>query len=116
MIEVEIHRNSDFTICGFCLTGHAGFSESGDDIICSAVSILVINTINAIEKFTDEKYDMKADEEEGGYIDYSLPLMKEGKKNHDAELLLETMLFGLKNIENEYSCYIKINDKGGRLL
>lgn len=116
MIKAEIFRNKDYVIYGFRLSGHAGFAEEGDDIICSAVSILVINTINAIERFTDEKYKFEADEENGGFINYSLPEIQEGKKNHDVELLLETMLYGLNNIENEYGCYIKINDKGGRTV
>lgn len=115
MIKVRIYRNDKLKIYGFQLSGHADFSDDGDDIICSAVSILVINTINAIETFTDEEFQTDADETEGGFIKYSLPLIKNGKENKDVELLLETMLLGLNNIENEYGCYIKINDKGGRV-
>ena len=115
MIKVKVYRNSDFRICGFKISGHAGYAESGSDIVCAAVSMLVINTINAIEKFTDEKINNSADEESGGHIKCTLPLIKEGKHNHDVELLLEAMLYGLNNIENEYSCYIKINDEGGRV-
>ena len=116
MIKAEIFRNADFVICGFRITGHAGYADEGDDIICSAVSMLVINTINCIEAFTTEKFDYSADNENGGYIDFSLPDIKKGGKNHDVELLLETMLYGLNNIEKEYSQYIKIIDEGGRVL
>ena len=115
MIKVNIYRNNDFRICGFKMNGHAGYDESGSDIVCAAVSILVINTINSIEKFADEKINVSADGEKGGHIKCMFPLIKEGKHNHDVELLLETMLHGLNNIENEYSCYIKINDEGGRV-
>lgn len=115
MIKVKIYRNKDYRICGFQMNGHAGFAEEGSDIVCSAVSILVINTINAIEKFTDEEFKVDADEKHGGHITCSFPLIKAGKHNHDAELLLETMLHGLNNIEDEYGCYIKINDEGGRV-
>lgn len=115
MVKVKINRNSKSKIYGFELSGHADFSDNGDDIICSAVSILVINTINAIETFTNEEFRTDADEIEGGFIKYALPLIKSGQENHDVELLLETMLLGLNNIENEYGCYIKINDEGGRV-
>ncbi len=115
MIKVKIYRNKDFRICGFTVDGHAGFSEEGADIVCSAVSILVINTINSIEKFTKEEFSANADEKNGGHISCDFPQIKEGKHCHDAELLLEAMLNGLKSIEEEYGCYIKINDKGGKL-
>ena len=54
MIKAEIFRNDNYVICGFKLSGHAGFAEEGSDIVCSAVSMLVINTINCIEEFTEE--------------------------------------------------------------
>ena len=38
---------------GFDLEGHAGYSEAGTDIVCAAVSVLVINTINAVEMYTE---------------------------------------------------------------
>ena len=57
-------------ICGFKLSGHAGFAEEGSDIVCSAVSMLVINTINCIEEFTEEKFNYSADNDNGGYIDF----------------------------------------------
>ena len=113
MIKAEIFRNDKYVICGFKLSGHAGFAEEGSDIVCSAVSMLVINTINCIEEFTEEKFNYSADNDNGGYIDFYLPDIKKGAVNHDVELLLESMLYGLKNVENEYSQYIKIIDEGG---
>ncbi|MCI1958768.1 MAG: ribosomal-processing cysteine protease Prp [Clostridia bacterium] len=113
MIKVNIYRNSDFVISGFELSGHAGCGEEGEDIICSAVSILVINTINSIEKFTKVKFEVDTDEEKGGYIRFEAPRFNLGETDHDAELLLEAMLLGLRNIEKEYSQYMKICDKGG---
>jgi uncharacterized protein YsxB (DUF464 family) len=56
---------------------------------------------------------VNADEKKGGYIKFIAPRFDVGEVDHDAELLLEAMLLGLKNIEKEYSEYIKIFDKGG---
>ena len=53
---------------------------------------IVINTINCIEKFTQEKFKCNADNDNGGYIEFSLPKIKEGGKNHDVELLLESKI------------------------
>ncbi|MGL4790021.1 MAG: ribosomal-processing cysteine protease Prp, partial [Anaerotignaceae bacterium] len=104
MIKVDIYRNKEYKIYGFKLDGHADYSQEGNDIICSAVSILVINTINAIEKFTTEEFQVDADEKNGGFINCYLPNIKEGEENKDVELLVETMLLGLNSIKDEYSC------------
>ena len=34
---------------GFEESGHAGFAESGDDIVCSAISAMTMLVINTIE-------------------------------------------------------------------
>ena len=54
MIRVTIYKNEKHQCVGFKAHGHAGFSEEGQDIVCAAVSVLTINTLNAIEKFADD--------------------------------------------------------------
>ena len=103
MIRVKIFRNNSGDIYGFRLTGHADYAKSGRDIVCSAVSVLTVNTINSIERFTDDK--------KGGYLELVLPAVKDGEHNHDVQLLLDAMLGGLNDIENEYSRYISINEE-----
>ena len=43
----------------------------GQDIVCAAASILVINTINAIEEFTEDDASLIS-EDETGMISYHL--------------------------------------------
>ena len=38
--------------------------DSGQDIVCAAVSVLVINTMNSIERFTDDETSCVSDEEQ----------------------------------------------------
>lgn len=110
MINVHIHRNNGNDIYGFQLSGHANFAEEGEDIVCSAVSILVLNTINCIECFTEENFECEAEEENGGFINFLLPEIKTGKKCHDAQLLLKAMVHGLMDIKKEYQKYITIHN------
>lgn len=111
MIKVNIYRNKNNNIYGFKLSGHAGFAEEGSDIVCSAVTVLVFNTINCIEEFTDEPFECDLDEKKGGFIDYCLTDIKSGKENKDADILLRAMVRGLSDIELEYGSYISINDE-----
>lgn len=82
---------------GFTCTGHVGYAESGHDIVCAAVSVLVINTINAIEAFAKEPMEVVAGEDDG-VIDvvFLNPI------NEQTALLMDTMILGLKDIEKQY--------------
>ena len=97
MIEVIIYRTKNHEIIGFDVEGHAGYGEYGEDIVCAAVSILVINTINSIERFTTDKTNLLQCSERG-LIKFSF----EGKASSDARLLIRSMIYGLQTIEEEY--------------
>ena len=111
MIRVSIYRNKKGDIFGFRLKGHADFAEAGSDIVCAAVSILTINTINSIELFTSEDFECESDEKKGGFLSFNLPDTKGGEADRDVQLLLKAMLNGLSDIQKEYSCYISINEE-----
>lgn len=111
MIRVKVFRNESGDIYGFRLTGHADYSRSGRDIVCSAVSMLSINTINSIERLTDERFSCETDNNKGGFLEMVLSDIKNGGHNHDVQLLLEAMLIGLNDIKKEYSRYISINEE-----
>ena len=96
MITITIFQNHD-QITGFRCLGHSGYADAGSDIICAGVSALVINTINAIDTFTDSVYRIHT-EEESGLIDFEL----EKEARHDTLLLLRSMVLGLQGIQHDY--------------
>lgn len=107
MIQITIYQGHEKEYKRFRCIGHSGYSESGSDIICAAVSILVINTMNSIEEFTSTKLQVKADEDTG-LIDCRLV----GSIDHDTELLIRTMILGLQGIQEDYgNDYIILNFK-----
>ena len=97
MIMVTIFRDGYDNLKGFELSGHAGYSESGSDIVCAGVSVLTLNTINSIEAFTDAKYQVDTDAKTG-LIDFQL----NGNADHDTALLINAMILGLQGIQNDY--------------
>lgn len=82
---------------GIELSGHALFSEHGKDIVCAAVSVLTLNSLNSIEVFCKDKFEVITDEE-GGFLkaDFKEELSREAK------LLLDSLMLGLDGIEMEY--------------
>ena len=92
MTKITIYRNENREVVRFTCTGHAGYDEYGKDIVCASISVLVINTINSIETFTSIAYTCEADEDQTLAEDIC----------NDAQLLIETMILGLKEIQNDY--------------
>lgn len=106
MITVTIYKGKDH-YRGFDCLGHAGYANSGKDIVCSAVSVLVINTINSIDVLTNQQSSVTTDET-SGFIQYSL----QDQIIVEAKLLLDSMVLGLKDIEKQYGKkYLKIKFK-----
>ena len=90
VVSAKDNNYSEFTC-----TGHAGFSKHGKDIVCAAVSTLVINTGNALEKLTDADITVTETKDEIRFIFNSIP-------DDKAKLLMDTMILGLNGIQKEY--------------
>ena len=103
MINIAIYKNAENLITGFVVSGHSGYADAGSDIVCSAVSALVINTINSIEHFTSDQFRLEQDEDTG-YIEFHVvsPV-----SNH-ASLLLNSLALGLQGVSESYRKYVKL--------
>ena len=95
MIEVTVYKTMRHEYAGFDMSGHAGYDDIGKDIVCAAVSVLVINTLNSIERFTDDKTSCVSDENSG-----TVEFRFKDHPSHDAALLLDSMILGLEDIED----------------
>ena len=103
MINVTFYKDSSHDYKGFKLSGHAGYAESGKDIVCAAVSILVINFINSVETYTDDKFDLKQNEKKG-LMDFNFS----GDISNESKLLMNSLILGITGIYDENEQYIQI--------
>ncbi|MCR4605872.1 MAG: ribosomal-processing cysteine protease Prp [Eubacterium sp.] len=94
MINVQIRR-SDNRITGFSIDGHSGYAKKGEDIVCSAISILAINTVNSIEALTDDEISVS---DADGHIDVEL----QGKYSDRTKVLVDSMILGIQGVIEEY--------------
>ena len=109
MIHIDIGRSPGGRIRSFSSEGHADYSNKGSDIICAAVSILVINTVNSLEALLPEDArEMKVEVDEKGRIACAF----EKEPSEKAGILLDAMYLGLKDVYREYGGrYIEIAEK-----
>lgn len=106
MIKAIFFQDSNHIIKGFRVNGHAGYADSGNDIICAAVSALTVNAVNSIVHFTDDKFTYK---DKAGFFEFRF---KETESSPEAQLLLHSLLLGLQAIQKDYSAeYISVTSK-----
>ncbi len=104
MNTVTIRRDKEGYITGITSEGHSGYAASGQDIVCAAISVLVINTVNSLDTFTDADFSPVVNEEDA-IISFAIA----NYKNRDVSLLLKSLLLGLESIcENYGNEYIRI--------
>ncbi|MDO4519601.1 MAG: ribosomal-processing cysteine protease Prp [Eubacteriales bacterium] len=100
MITIKVNKKAGDYV-QFLSTGHAGYSEEGSDIICAAVSALIINTMNSIEQFTDDSFE---EETKDGYVKVSFP---DGMSDK-GRLLMDSLILGLTFIEQNNNQYLTV--------
>jgi uncharacterized protein YsxB (DUF464 family) len=107
MIKATIFRNNADELVGFEISGHAGFAERGQDIVCAAVSFLATTVVNSLEEQLsfEPYYDV---EETKGHLLCYLPLEISDIDRQKSQVILKTLEIGLISIEQEYSQYVKL--------
>jgi len=100
MIKVSVTRSRWGNIRTLKVSNH------GDPIVCAAVSVLVLNTVNSLEALTDEKFSCNY-AEEGGFLEIEF---SEETLGRDARLLTDSLMLGLKSISEEYPGNIIIEE------
>lgn len=96
MIRCEVDKE-DGVYRRLSCVGHAGFADSGQDIVCAAVSILVINTVNAIEAFCDQKMSVSTDAKTG-----RIEVRLTAPVNDKTALLMDSFVLGMTGIRRQY--------------
>jgi len=92
--------------------GHAGNAESGVNIVCAAVSVLMTTCANALEQLAGLA-DAASVDEKRAMIAVELPDAL-GKGERDAQTILRTTVLGLTDISHEYPKLVKITTIDGR--
>ena len=105
MITVSIYELDNGSIGGFLYEGHADAGEYGYDIVCSAVSALTIGCVNSMEAFTQAGF-MEDAADDGGYL--KVILKPETADDHDAQLLLKSMVLSVSQMAESYPENLRI--------
>ena len=104
MIKFITVKNTDGSIHQFTVSGHSGFAQSGEDIVCAAVSSTVWMTINGIEK---QNLARLSYEERDGFVD----CIVEEKFSDSADVLLNSLVMFIAELAGQYKEFLKLSEE-----
>lgn len=86
---------------GLTVDGHAGYAETGNDIICAAVSALAQGLIHSMESLTDDRISYRI---ASGHVDIKYKNLSEQGK-----LLIDSFFIAVSDIQLSYGeKYVRI--------
>ncbi len=107
MTEITVFRSRG-RIAGFKANGHTGYAASGEDIVCSALSALTQTAVMGLTEYLGLRV---AHEIKEGSLTCMLDKGISDDEWKGAEIILETMLLGLKSIEGNYCGYLRLTER-----
>ena len=92
-------------ITGFSVSGHSGYAEAGQDIVCAAISAAVGMAEATINDVCGAKAKVRVKEEDAR-ITLTLPAVCDEEESVQA--VLAGLLLYLCNLRDEYPDYIEV--------
>ena len=109
MTRCTLFVDSASRITGFSIKGHSGYAEEGSDIVCAAVSALVLTTDHALCRLVGLSPIERGGED--GFLEVLLPEKMTESQMRDAQLLLSALHIGLENIAQAYPDYGRLTTR-----
>ncbi|QGG47246.1 ribosomal-processing cysteine protease Prp [Heliorestis convoluta] len=110
MVKTIVFIDDRGLIVGFETKGHAGAAPAGQDVVCAGVSALTFTAVNGLEHFLGaDATEVRAPKPGELRCILKLPLNQADSKV--AQIILETMLLGLEQIQEAYPAYVQVQKR-----
>ena len=103
MIKAVFSFDAKENPIGFHIEGHAGYKDSGEDIVCASVSSPAYMVANTLTEILQLHPTLTVDEQKGLFI----LLLKEAEREK-AKPILEGFYLHLKSLSQMYEDYIEV--------
>ena len=112
MTTITVYTSSESGIRGFLASGHAGGKKiRGYDLVCCAVSALTQTGVNALEAVAKVTPVVEVKD---GYLKCILPEQTTSEQSERAQIVLQTVMTGLTDIQKIYPNLIRIQQEEWR--
>jgi len=110
MIHIQISQNKSGNVVFFRVSGHSGYAQRGQDIVCAAVSSAVMMTGVGLERLLG-LCDIVEVEEQENVICCSVPESLPEEVRQQAFVLTNTLKLYLEELASQYESYIHMEEK-----
>ena len=107
MTDITVYYKNG-ALVGFDAEGHTGYADRGEDIVCAAVSAVTQTAVIGITELIKAPCALEVTD---GELHLMLSKSVKGELLKKAELILGTMLLGLRSIETDYSDYLRLKER-----
>ena len=105
MLEITIYYNEPGAVAAFEATGHAEFSEKGSDIVCAGASAIIQTAIAGVDELLGVNFGI---DQQDGDLYFTLPFLEDEMIESQTQLILGTMILGLRRIMQQYPENVRI--------
>lgn len=109
MTKVQVRRAADGAVVELRVEGHTGFAEEGEDIVCAAVTALVVTALIGVKRVAKHPHEGKAT---SGRAYCKLLPGGTAESAMKAQAILETTVLGLRDIEQDYKPFVRVTEGG----
>ena len=112
MITITVYRQGRI-IHGFVTEGHAQSAPEGQDIVCAAVSAIVQTAVFGLHEIAGLTMECALDPD-SDRVTRKLPRdlrQKNERAYHDAQVILATMIVGLRSAADAHSEFVNISEE-----
>lgn len=99
---------------GFRESGHTGFGQEGDDVLCSALSAMTMLLINVIEVSFASNVDYTIDDSSADITFYARGALSEFEADEKKRFAVAGLMYGfylqINDLLEEYYDYIEISE------
>lgn len=102
MTSILLYKEPDGRISGYRVSGHTGFADAGQDIVCAAISFMSIACANALERVAGMKPEINEGE--------ALLEVRLYKPNDRAHTIFRVFESGMKDLKEAYPTHLKLGE------
>ena len=109
MTKVTVYQSGNLYV-GFHISGHADFAEHGEDIVCSAISILgytAAQSTSTVAKVSDECIEYSEDPDSGEMLLFIKEIDSQ-EKAMKVNVIIESFIVGMTMIGDLYRNHLKL--------
>lgn len=109
MTNVVVVKRNNSIVSVEC-DGHTGYGVEGEDVVCAALSSIVQTALLGLLQVVGVKVDFKVDDKKG-YLKMSVPEDLDQKTRRECDIVLDTMLLGVADLNQGFSDFVNLEVK-----